>query len=315
MKITRRQLRQIIREMAFKKNLGTVDSADDQFSSFNKIAATDNYEFLGDYERPVFDPGAIKRMNKQKKAASVYAKGSSFNKEAEKRFGYMNAKVCVLAQIGSFCFKNGTISKSQFNKFVGRQRGNFDSRLKISPLNQSAKNFLKKVKPDIDLSTIEDNDCIIYYQTDFINIGNHKFQMTPWMIMHAIFDSELMRNKLTKLGHDIGNLQNTSPGFSKRVIDILTMKSAITQRKGPVPHQQEQYRNYFLNDDLAEMVCQELLTKNGLRLNIAGLTDYEVEYLKNLKQKVSEVAKWFDNYIKGKLIVVNGHLASADIVK
>lgn len=314
MKITRKQLRQIIREMAFKKNLGTVDSADDQFSSFNKIAATDNYDFLYDYGRPVDDPEAIQRMTRQKKAATVYAKGNSFNAEAEKRFSYMDTKVCVLAQIGSFCFKNGTISRNQFEKFIGKQKGNFDSRLNISPLNQSAKNFLKKVKPNIDLSSIEEDDCIIYYQTDFINIGRHKFQMTPWMIMHAIFDSELMRNKLTELGHDIGSLQKTSPGFSKRVIDILTMKSAITQRKGEVPHQQEQYRNYFLNDDLAEMVCQELLTKNGLRLNMTDLTDNEVAYLKNLKQKVSEAAKWFDNYIKGKLIVVNGHLVSADIV-
>ena len=119
---------------------------------------------------------------------------------------------------------------------------------------------------------------------------------TPWMIFHAIFDS-------------LGDARALAPGYREWAVDeevgilyrsgdlswlpALTMASA---RNGEI---------VTYKDAVAEMVCQELLTKGGFRINEDAPVD--PEHLAALRILQSYVKGWADAFrrnMRGKLIIV-----------
>ena len=139
------------------------------------------------------------------------------------------------------------------------------------------------------------------------------FLATPWMVMHSIFDSNSMTDKLIPgfqelnalltYGSDEGldeddvfmPLNNLTDNYenTRAVASTLTMASG---RSGQVAGS---------GDILAEMMCQELLTKSGLRMNFEPVRDNpEIEAaVRELASRVKRMAADFRRNAQGKLIV------------
>jgi len=126
---------------------------------------------------------------------------------------------------------------------------------------------------------------------------------TPWMIFHAIFDSTGGADELVP---DYGDPESQAAweledevGILYDVTDLSSWRPALTMasaRAGRI----DQYK-----DALAEMMCQELLTSGGFRINDDA--PVEPEYLDALRILQSHVKGWanaFRRNMRGKLIIV-----------
>jgi hypothetical protein len=144
-------------------------------------------------------------------------------------------------------------------------------------------------------------DTVILYGTtsaDRATLG------TPWMIFHAIFDSMGGAGWLVP---DYGDPENEAAWelgdeveILYDVVDLSSWLPALTMasaRAGRI----DQYK-----DALAEMMCQELLTSGGFRINDDA--PVEPEYLEALHALEPHVKGWADDFrrnMRGKLIIVS----------
>ena len=306
MKISKQKLKQIIRqiikEAPFAGDLGSIESETDDDVSFLGAVSSGTIPLRGiDSE----DEELRKKLGRQKKAARHYATGKAFKKEAEKRYKHLDANIFVLSQIGSFSFKPGTVSNTKKKEFLP---SGIQKRVTFNKLGEKAFNFLKQVKPDIDLSKVKDTDTIIYYQTDAIGNKDQTYKMTPWMIFHAIIDSTAFRKKLMdSTGIDFYNGLTGPLHPTKYVFDIMTTGSSNVKKnfKGLA----QLGTRYPTDDAFAEMICQELLTKKGVHFNDEGFSVDEQDHLFKVGLHIKKIANWFQEYIQGKLIVVDGHIS------
>jgi len=152
-------------------------------------------------------------------------------------------------------------------------------------------------------------DLVILYSAMVTDIN---FLATPWMVMHSIFDTNSMTEELIPGYQALNNMivfGDTEPEddalmplmnltdnaeASEYVVRRLTMASA---------------RNELLaggGDILAEMMCQELLTKGGLRINFTTAPEKEnalSKAIRALASRVKLMAADFRRNAQGKLIV------------
>lgn len=310
MKISRQRLKTIIktvlREAPFAGDLGSVESDNDDDMSFLGAVSSNIYPLASS---EVQDEETKKRLARQKKAARHYATGPAFKKEAEKRYSHLDANVYVLSQIGSFSFKPGTVSKTKRKDFLP---DGIRKRVTFSDINEKSLNFLRQVKPDIDLSKVKNTDTIIYYQTDAIGNKNQTFKMSPWMIIHAIIDNSTFREKLEmETGIDFYNGLTGPIHPTKYVFDIMTTGSSNV--KNNFMGLAQLGTRYPTDDAFAEMICQELLTKKGVHFDRSGLDKFENQHLDKVESHIKKIASWFQEYIQGKLIVVDGHISQVRV--
>ena len=162
------------------------------------------------------------------------------------------------------------------------------------------------------------DDLVILYTSMTTDAG---VIASPWMIFHSIFDTNSMTAKLMPGYRELvefltfgepeddelmlfSNLTD-NPGPADALVSTLTMASARAGDLGGG------------SDPLAEMMCQELLTKSGLRLDLDAMKvpkrsswsgeTYDPDELREtiiaLGQRVKQMAADFRRNARGKLII------------
>lgn len=288
-RIIREEARRVLREgtvdeMAYAGDLGVRHSKHQERDSFisSELSGTSN-----------------------RKGAEKYAGGEHFRALARKHFDNIPYDVWVAPLIG-----------------VGHEAGVSDD-----PEDERRGRVMKLVPDGIKLleeigfespARVGGGDLVILYSA---MTTDRDFLATPWMVMHSIFDSNNLSDSLVpgfnslnaflvyggeeEDGFDdiaIFNNANDNSSVTSALVSTLTMASARNERIGSA------------SDALAEMMCQELLTKGGLRLNLDALSvqgnmsasDDELRgSIKSLARHVKRMADDFRRNARGKLIVTS----------
>jgi hypothetical protein len=144
-------------------------------------------------------------------------------------------------------------------------------------------------------------DTVILYTTTSVA---KRTLATPWMIVHAMFDRG--DNDRSIVPESFDTLLNSiiyGGGPESKIVDswmsdrsmfmaALTMKSA---RKRMIN---------TLGDAISEIVCQEILTTDGFRVNDDGVDPELASVLRDLKPAVERIAEEWRELIRGKLITI-----------
>ena len=178
-------------------------------------------------------------------------------------------------------------------------------RFRVSPLDPDGLNDLKNIGYNIP-DGIKSDDVIINYD---ISTSHKDFLATPWMIFHAMFDSNAQEMTLCPSLAQLNELMIYIPGDKindpdfaplareqgykpEKWFKALTMASA---RNGKIAG---------INDAIAEMMCQELLTSGGLRLDLGAVSPEYHKYLRMLSDIIKQCANEFRKNIGGKYIII-----------
>lgn len=274
MRITESRIRRIIREeaqhalqeMPYAGNLGIVHSDSDEESSL------------------------AQDVGPNPAGAEKYARSGRFGTLALKSFATLPQSVWVapFIGVGLGVSSEGGATRAKFEKLVPAG---------VRKLKKLGYEATDRVGAD---------DTVILYTTMSTHRG---FMATPWMIVHAIFDVDLttasghisptferIYDRLLNFGdgdefEEIGALDNDLD--VKRWVGALTMASA---RNGKLSR---------LGDALSEMICQEILTAGGLRLNLEAADPEFVPALEILASAVKTIGEEFRRASRGKLITVS----------
>ena len=279
MKIKESQIRKIVKEeiermneMPYGGNLGPVKGSDEPSTS----GFSDTY-------------------GENRPAAEKFSKSESFKKLAEKHFAKIDNNIFIAPYIGDidgmYDFASNTVGMD---------------RVRISELENKGIKTLQGFGFSIPKNLNEQFDTVILYSTNSASKG---IFATPWMLVHAIFDSESLYRELTpgwaSVVQQISSEWDTkkSPiggdgGFEDGYnwSKLLTMKSA---RNGEI---------YSQSDAYAEIMCQEIFTTSGFQIDKSKATTAKLarcaKELELLKKSVIEGSGEFKRNIKGKLIMV-----------
>ena len=281
MRITESRMRQIIREEA-KRALQEMPYAGDLGISHST-----------DQESESFISSNLSAAGVNRKGAEKYARSGRFKTLAKRHFDNIPYNVWVAPLIG-----------------IGYGAGVNDdpedgSRGRVLDLVPDGIKLLERLKFEAP-SRVGPDDLVILYSSMGTDTS---FLATPWMVMHSIFDTNSMTdelipgfqelNALLVYGSDEDDvfmpLNNLTDNYeaTQDVVQTLTMASA---RSGQVAG---------AGDVLAEMMCQELLTKGGLRIDFNTVQEKpEMERaIRELGRRVKRMAADFRRNAQGKLIV------------
>ena len=281
MRITESRMRQIIREEA-KRALQEMPYAGDLGISHST-----------DQESESFISSNLSAAGVNRKGAEKYARSGRFKTLAKKHFDNIPYNVWVAPLIG-----------------IGYGAGVNDdpedgARGRVLDLVPDGIKLLERLKFEAP-SRVGPDDLVILYSSMGTDTS---FLATPWMVMHSIFDTNSMTdelipgfqelNALLVYGSDEDDvfmpLNNLTDNYeaTQDVVQTLTMASA---RSGQVAG---------AGDVLAEMMCQELLTKGGLRIDFNTVQEKpEMERaIRELGRRVKRMAADFRRNAQGKLIV------------
>jgi hypothetical protein len=274
MRITEGQLRRIIREelethvdeMAWKGRIGISGDPGEDTSALSG------------------QPG-LRGPNKP--GAEKFARSGRFQKLAELQFANIPFDVWTVPFVGA-----GTALGVRQDELRGR----------MMPLTPDGMETLQRLGYK-GTDRVEGDDLVILYTTMTTDPG---YIATPWMIVHALFDSSEISGELSPTWAQVGNdfVEGWSESFPEigPIIDddftgsswyaALTMRSAREGRIGPQ------------GDALSEIMCQELLTSGGFRFDPDAISEEEVGALTALKGLVRRAAAEFRQAARGKLIIV-----------
>ena len=281
MRITESRMRQIIREEA-KRALQEMPYAGDLGISHST-----------DQESESFISSNLSAAGVNRKGAEKYARSGRFKTLAKRHFDNIPYNVWVAPLIG-----------------IGYGAGVNDdpedgARGRVLDLVPDGVEKLERLKFEAP-SRVGPDDLVILYSSMGTDTS---FLATPWMVMHSIFDTNSMTdelipgfqelNALLVYGSDEDDvfmpLNNLTDNYeaTQDVVQTLTMASA---RSGQVAG---------AGDVLAEMMCQELLTKGGLRIDFNTVQEKpEMERaIRELGRRVKRMAADFRRNAQGKLIV------------
>jgi hypothetical protein len=276
-RIIREEIEQAVDEMAYAGDLGVRRSTDQETDSF----VSSN----------------LSRMGVNRAGAEKYARSGRFKTLAKRHFDNIPYNVWVAPLIG-----------------IGAEAGvgddpEYDSRGDVMDLVPKGIELLEKLGFEAP-ARVGGDDLVILYSAMGVDPN---FLATPWMVMHSIFDTNSMTDELipgfrelnawlvygdAELEDDallpLVNLTDNAEA-TEDVTQTLTMASA---------------RNGQLSgggDILAEMMCQELLTKGGLRIDFNTVQEKpEMERaIRALARHVKRMAADFRRNAQGKLIVTS----------
>jgi len=274
-RIIREEVEQAVDEMAYAGDLGVRRSTDQESESF------------------ISSNLSSKGVNRD--GAEKYARSGRFKTLAKKHFDNIPYNVWVAPLIG-----------------VGSEAGvdddpEFGNRGDIMDLVPEGIEMLERLGFEAP-ARVGGDDLVILYSA--MGTGQD-FLATPWMVMHSIFDTNSMTEELIPGFRELNawlvygdaeieddalmplvNLTDNSEA-TEDVTQTLTMASA---RNGQLAGG---------GDILAEMMCQELLTKGGLRINFNTVQEKpEMERaIRALARHVKRMAADFRRNAQGKLIV------------
>jgi len=290
-----------IDEMSFKGHLGF--SKD---SGFDKLEPTELEDYrIDQLEGDEFglseeefeenlDDIIASWQKKQRKGAEVYARSERFKSEAEKRLAHLEPDIYIASHLGTFTTHFDEI-KNNPGEVVAP--GSIFSRLFITDINigkkylQLDKNFDKNT-----IDEIKNNDTVIYYSSAIMGSKGRLAQATPWMIFHAIFHD--FSGELSKISPTAELLaKNYRTSDLKNVNKVLTHKSArVSLKKGSIGR--------VGADEIAEMICQDLLTRRGLVLKIPEADKKDVDNWLAIKKTINKISQEVRANLPGKFIFV-----------
>jgi len=278
MKITESQIRKLVREelekineMPYGGSLGLVKGSGDSSMS-----------------------GFSDSFGENRPGAENFAKSSRFGKLAQKYFGRISNNAFVAPYVGDIKGLHDAVSGD-------------DSLTRVKLLNlKSEIHTLENYGFSIPENLNPESDTVILYTTNSASKG---ILATPWMLIHAIFDSNYAYTNLTpSLGQIVSEISDDferkkyaiggDGGFDDGYdwSSLLTMKSA---RDGQIDNQSDAY---------AEIMCQEILTTGGFRIDVRKATSRGLLMcagnLLRLKPRITKCANEFLSNIKGKLIIL-----------
>jgi len=256
-------------EMPYAGNLGGVEQPDDGRRSFSS---------------DIFGPGGGRG------AAAKYAGGKKFRELAEKHYANIPYPVWIAPMAG--------IGMGVTDALDGGHRSG------VRPLDGEAREFLR-TQGFTGAERLGDGDLVIAVT---VNSSLHTVLGTPWMIFHAMFDGYGGINELIP---DYFNIYNAfyegaaDPGALDDIIPaiqgerwygtggVLTMASARGRGLSTG------------SDAIAEMMCQELLTSTGLKLNLDVVEDEEeLKSWESLRMRIKKIADDFRKNARGKLLTI-----------
>jgi len=178
-------------------------------------------------------------------------------------------------------------------------------RFRALPLDPDGLNDLKKFGYNLP-DGIKSHDVIINYD---ISTSNKDFLATPWMIFHAMFDSNAQEMTLCPSFAQLNELMLFIPGdkISDPNLAPLAREQGYKSEKWFKALTMASARNGKLNvisDAIAEMMCQELLTSGGLRLDLGVVSPEYHEPLRILSDIIMQCANEFRQNIGGKYIIL-----------
>ena len=275
MRISESRIRQIIREEA-KRALQEMPYAGDLGISHST-----------DQESESFISSNLSDMGVNRKGAEKYARSGRFKKLAEKHLANVPGNVWVAPLIG--IGYGAGVNDDPF--------GNSQNRVRLTPLVPDGIETLERLGYEAPARVGRD-DTVILYSTMTTEKG---FMATPWMIFHSMLDSGHSVNRISPLYEELSGIfiwQSSAPPEIKAITGeneyewtgALTMASARNGEIGTT------------SDALAEIVCQELLTKGGFQVNPDGAAPGYVRALQALKPYIRRIADEVRSNIKGKLV-------------
>ena len=281
MKITHRQLRQIIKE-ELELSMDEMAYAGDLGVRYGEDQETDGFITANIARRGANRPGAAK-----------YTQSRKFRELAERHFANIPYNVWTAPLIG-----------------LGDEMGVSDD-----PENYNRGDVMDLFPAGIrkleslgfqDLDRVGPNDLVILYSS---MTTDPTFLASPWMILHSIFDTNAMSSNLVpgyreiidlvtfgdSEDEELEPLMNLTDNYraSKALVSALTMKSARDMQLAGG------------SDPVAEMMCQELLTKRGLQLNVDAIAGSDAlrDAIRALGRRVKKMAADFRQNAQGKLII------------
>lgn len=264
-RIIREEARRALQEMPYAGSLGIRHSPDEEGLSFTSTEVADG-------------------PNRQ--GAEKFARSGRFKTLAEKNFANIPYQVWVAPLIG--------VSDEVYDSVES-------TRVRTTPLVPGGIRTLEKLGFESP-ARVGGDDVVILYTT----MSTERNSMaTPWMLIHAMFDSGDSTSNVCSSFADFTNtlmfgdpdevdpeLAALAGDYDIDWIPALTMRSA---REGLAQAPQDAY---------AEIMCQELLTKGGFQVNPAGAASKYVKALHALKPYIKRFADEFRQNIRGKLITV-----------
>lgn len=290
MRITDARLRTIIREEL-------ENEIEEAYAGGLGFAYEKGIEPESDESEPQEDDEWQRHVQDRARGAQRYARSGRFKKLAEKHYANLPFPVWTAPYIGNLD-DISTVADSSRRCY----------RMNVMKLGTDGKEFLRS--HGYKTEGVGDDDLVILYTT---GVADSAVMATPWMIIHAIFDSADCANLLApgyfwisdalaagrgyteSMGYDVKTFLKSMAGdYEVSWQGYLTMKSA---------------RDMNINspsDALAEMMCQELLTQGGLRLDLEGLDEKDPlrRDLTWLAEQVKSNAAEFRKRARGKLIAI-----------
>jgi hypothetical protein len=272
MRINESRIRQIIRE--------EVESAVDEMAhagTFEPEQSPDTNRVSFQYgNQPDNDSAAT--LLKHRSAAEKFARSGRFKTLAEKHLANIPHSVWFAPLIGSY--------REVWDNAEG-------TRMKVMPVKKGLELLKSLGYKGID--GVGSSDVVVLYTSATAGSNpTDPILATPWMIFHAMFDN--MDNNLcpsyVKLYDRM--IEDDLPDMDvMKLAAGLTMKSA---REGWVRAP---------TDLIAEMMCQELLTSQGLQVDIEKIEDDELsELMEEIVPVIKKSADQFRNRMKGKLFLI-----------
>ena len=224
-----------------------------------------------------------------RKGAERYARSARFKKLAEKHLANVPGNVWIAPLIG--VGNNADVDEDP--------SGYSQNRVRLRPLVPDGIELLERLGYETPARVGSDDTVILYSSMT----TEKDFMATPWMIFHSMLDSGDSVNRISPLYEELSGIfiwQSGAPPEIKAItgenedqwVDALTMASARNGKIGTT------------SDALAEIVCQELLTKGGFQVNPNGTAPKYVEALQALKPYIKRIADEVRSNIRGKLVAV-----------
>jgi hypothetical protein len=290
MRITEGQLRRIVREEL-------EDEIEEAHAGGLGFAYEKGNEPESDESEPQDDDEWQRHVQDRARGAQRYARSGRFKKLAEKHYANLPFPVWTAPYIGNL---------NDISTVVDSSRRCY--RMNVMDLGTDGKDLLRS--HGYRTEVVGDDDLAILYTT---GVADSAVMATPWMIIHAIFDSADCANQLAPgyswiadaltagRGYTVGSGYDTQTFLKSMAGDYavswqgyLKMKSALsTKINSP-------------SDALAEMMCQELLTQGGLRFDFEGVDENDPirRDLTWLGKQVKLKAEDFKKRARGKLIAI-----------
>lgn len=282
-------IRQLIREMLWEVIEKDIDEAHAGSLGFAyekpeyQVPDSDETEPEGEEEFQAY-------VKDRARGAQRYARSGRFKHLAEKHYANIPFPVWTAPYIGNL---------SGFSTVIDQPER--CGRMGMMDLVYDGKSVLRKL--GYTTEGVSGGDLVILYTT---GVANAAVLATPWMIIHAIFDSGKCIDFIHGGYSDIERVLLTGEGdaVAKHFLGSIAKNDDFAWNSYLTMKSARDYKITAANDAFAEMICQELLTRGGLRLDLEGLEQAEREALVWLGQEAKQVAHSFRRAARGKLIII-----------